>query len=70
MKIFNADEANRILKYAFVPINVDDDVQLLHYISLLIHDYEAFDLFFQELKVFDLDLTEIAQRNNFAYKNC
>jgi hypothetical protein len=65
MKIFQAIEAKRILKYAFVPINVDDDQQLLHYISLLIYDYEVFDLFCQELQIFNIDLIDVAERNNY-----
>jgi hypothetical protein len=64
-KVFQADEAKRILKYAFIPINVDDDAQLLHYMRLLLPDYEVFDLFRKELEVFQLDLIDIAERNEF-----
>jgi hypothetical protein len=69
MKVFQADEANRVLKYAFVPINVDDHVQLMHYIQLVLPDYEVFDLMWQELRVFHLDILRIAEQNNFCMMN-
>jgi hypothetical protein len=55
MKVFQADEAKRILKYAFIPINVDDDKQLLHYSSIVLYDYGVFDEFAEALSVFNLD---------------
>jgi hypothetical protein len=66
MKVFQADEANTVLRYAFVPINVDDHVQLLYYIQLVLPDYEVFDLMWQELRKFHLDILRIAEQSNFC----
>jgi hypothetical protein len=65
MRVFQADEAKRVLRYACVYIDIDNHVQLLHYILLVLPDYEVFDLMWQELRVFNLDLIGIAEANNF-----
>jgi hypothetical protein len=69
MGIFKAELDAKILRYAFIPINVLDEKQLLHYVSIVLPDFGAFSEFFLEFKKFEIDLYQVTVRNDYEYLN-
>jgi hypothetical protein len=68
MSVFKVDLEKKILWYAFIPIDINDK-QLLHYISIVLEDYDAFSEFMESFLKFNLDIREIARRHDFPMMN-